>query len=178
MRLKIIKGDITKCRVDAIVNAANHTLLGGGGVDGAIHRAAGPELVMECRRLGGCQTGEAKITNGYCLPAKYVIHTVGPVWSENNKEQAQLLLNCYINSLNLAVNNGCMSVAFPSISTGVYRYPLEEAAPIAVGGIQKFLREYKKPMDVFMVCFDVRTLEAYKCAMNAICGFKNEALIE
>ena len=165
MSLKIELGDITTYHTDAIVNAANTTLLGGGGVDGAIHRAAGPELLEECKTLGGCKTGEAKITKGYQLPAKYVIHTPGPIWYGGNKNEAILLKSSYQTSLQLAEQYGCKSVAFPSISTGVYRFPLEQAAKIAVGTIREFLRG--RDMEVTMVCFDKKTLEAYQKAAQA-----------
>jgi O-acetyl-ADP-ribose deacetylase (regulator of RNase III) len=166
MRLQIIRGDITTCAVDAIVNAANTSLLGGGGVDGAIHRAAGPELLEECRSLNGCKTGEAKITKGYGLPARYVIHTPGPVWHGGKQNEPKLLASCYENSLRLAEINRCRTVAFPSISTGVYRFPLELAAPIAVGAILAFLERSKEVDEVFMVCFDERTKAAYDDALT------------
>ena len=170
MGFMIEQGDITTYRVDAIVNAANRTLLGGGGVDGAIHRAAGPELLEECRTLGGCETGEAKLTKGYRLPARFVIHTPGPIWYEGTRGEAQLLKNSYENSLRLAEENGCESVAFPSISTGVFRYPLDEAAKIAVETIEEFLKTAKSVKRVTMVCFDERTKAAYEQAKLAYEG--------
>lgn len=139
-RLSLVRGDITRLAVDAIVNAANATLLGGGGVDGAIHRAAGPELLEECRALGGCRSGEAKITRGYNLPARHVIHTVGPVWSGGDRGEPETLANCYRNSLRVAVENGVRTIAFPAISCGVYRYPIADAARIAVETTGEFLR--------------------------------------
>jgi len=161
-RIDIIQGDITKIEADAIVNAANKTLLGGGGVDGAIHRAAGPELLEECRRLNGCETGEAKITKGYKLPAKYVIHTVGPIWQGGTNGEDRLLALCYGNSLRLAVNNGIKTIAFPSISTGAYRFPLKRAAEIAMREIAGFLKDNTGIEKVHMVCFDERTKQAYE----------------
>jgi O-acetyl-ADP-ribose deacetylase (regulator of RNase III) len=160
-RIGIIQGDITKIEVDAIVNAANNTLLGGGGVDGAIHRAAGPELLKECHKLNGCETGKAKITKGYKLPAKYVIHTVGPIWHGGSNNEDQLLASCYRNSLQLAVENGIRTIAFPSISTGAYRFPVRRAARIAMQEISGFLEENGSIDKVFMVCFDEGTMEAY-----------------
>ncbi len=157
-------GDITTYKTDAIVNAANTTLLGGGGVDGAIHRAAGPALLAECRTLHGCRTGEAKITGGYHLPAAHVIHTPGPVWHGGDSGEDELLASCYRNCLRLAEENGCRSVAFPSISTGVYRFPLERAAGIAVREILRFLKTAPTVKDVVMVCYDARTKAAYDAA--------------
>ena len=161
-RIEIEKGDITKFKVDAIVNAANTSLLGGGGVDGAIHRAAGPKLLEECRTLNGCPTGSAKITNGYNLPAKYVIHTVGPVWSGGNHNEETLLANCYRNSLHLAVENKIKSIAFPAISTGVYHFPIEQATKIAVKETKEFLEKNKFIQKVIFVCFDEDTYRVYK----------------
>jgi O-acetyl-ADP-ribose deacetylase (regulator of RNase III) len=150
-RLKLLRGDITTLAVDAIVNAANTTLLGGGGVDGAIHRAAGPELLAECRTLGGCRPGEAKITRGYRLPAAHVIHTVGPVWSGGTRGEPETLSNCYRNSLRLAVAHGLRTIAFPAISCGVYRYPIAAAARIAVETSSEFLRENDSLAEVTFV---------------------------
>jgi len=164
----IIQGDITKVEVDAIVNAANNTLLGGGGVDGAIHRAAGPELLEECRKLNGCETGQAKITKGYKLPAKYVIHTVGPIWRGGHKNEEQLLASCYRNSLQLAAENGIKTIAFPSISTGAYRFPVNRAAKIAMLEISKFLEDKDSIEKVYMVCFDEGTTQAYNEAFKEI----------
>jgi O-acetyl-ADP-ribose deacetylase (regulator of RNase III) len=161
-RIEIEKGDITKFNVDAIVNAANTSLLGGGGVDGAIHRAAGPKLLEECQTLNGCPTGEAKITGGYNLPAKYVIHTVGPVWSGGNHNEETLLANCYRNSLHLAVENKIKSIAFPAISTGVYHFPIEQATKIAVKETKEFLEKNKFIQKVIFVCFDEDTYRVYK----------------
>ncbi len=167
-RLEIIYGDITKQDTDAIVNAANTSLLGGSGVDGAIHRAAGTELVMECRELYGCKTGQAKITKGYKLPAKWVIHTVGPVWQGGEKGEDGLLAACYRNSLELAVRTGIKTIAFPSISTGVYRFPLDRAADIAVREIRLFLNSNKSIEKVLMICFDETAFEIYKRAAAAV----------
>ncbi|MGN0135461.1 O-acetyl-ADP-ribose deacetylase [Anaerotignum sp.] len=164
-RLSIVKGDIVKAKTDAIVNAANTSLLGGGGVDGAIHRAAGPELLAECETLHGCPTGEAKITKGYKLKAKYVIHTPGPIWRGGKWGEEELLANCYKNSLALAKENGVKSIAFPSISTGVYRFPVDQAARIAVGEILNFLKNDDSIEQIVLVCFDDRTKEAYLDAL-------------
>ena len=161
-RMAVIQGDITKLKVAAIVNAANQALLGGGGVDGAIHRAAGPELVAECAALGGCETGEAKITKGYKLPAKHVIHTVGPVWRGGADDEDELLANCYRNSLRLAVENGVRTIAFPAISTGVYRFPHERACRIAVRTVREFLGQDETIEKVTFTCFDTRTYDLYQ----------------
>ncbi|NLV20380.1 MAG: O-acetyl-ADP-ribose deacetylase [Syntrophomonadaceae bacterium] len=165
-RLSVIQDDITRQHVDAIVNAANNSLLGGGGVDGAIHRAAGPELLAECRGLHGCKTGEAKITKGYRLPAKWVIHTAGPVWQRGNNNEDQLLASCYRNSLKLAVLNEVKTIAFPSISTGVYRFPVARAAEIAINEIQIFLAADDSIEKVIMVCFDETTFRYYREAVD------------
>lgn len=175
MRLQTVQGDITLQKdVEAIVNAANTSLLGGGGVDGAIHRAAGLELLKECRTLNGCKTGEAKITKGYNLPCKYVIHTVGPIYRGGNNREAELLANAYRNSLQLAVDHGISTIAFPSISTGVYSYPLEEAAEIAIRTVKDFYKEHVDDLDyVRFVLFDARTRKAYDDAILKV-GMKGE----
>lgn len=167
-RLQTVLGDITKQSVDAIVNAANCSLLGGGGVDGAIHRAAGPELLAECRMLHGCETGKAKITKGYRLPAKHVIHTPGPVWHGGNNGEAELLASCYRSCLTLASENGCKTVDFPSISTGVYHFPLDKAAAIASKTIKEYLDAHPEIERVRMVCFDERTKAACDSAIAAL----------
>ena len=160
-KIEIIQGDITKQNVDAIVNAANISLLGGGGVDGAIHRAAGPELLEYNKKLGGCPTGEVKLAPGFNLPAKYVIHTVGPVWNGGEKNEDNLLANCYKNSLSLAVEKNFNTIAFPSISTGVYRFPLERAVNIALSEVKKFLAENDELEKIVFVCFDEITKDTY-----------------
>jgi O-acetyl-ADP-ribose deacetylase len=161
-RVVLLEGDITKVQVDAIVNAANASLLGGGGVDGAIHRAAGPELLVECRNLGGCRTGEAKITSGYRLPSKYVIHTVGPIWGGGNRGEPELLAKCYRNSLALATSRQIRKIAFPAISCGVYGYPVDEACTIAVREIQVYLDSNDLPESVIFVCFGREIFDAYE----------------
>lgn len=163
--IQIILGDITKQEVDAIVNAANNSLLGGGGVDGAIHKAAGPGLLQECKKLKGCETGKAKITKGYNLPAKWVIHTVGPVWRGGNNNEDELLESCYRNSLKLADEHSVKSIAFPSISTGIYGFPVERASKIAIREINEFLKNKTSIEKVMMVCFDEKT---YHCYLNAL----------
>ncbi|MDO5456327.1 MAG: O-acetyl-ADP-ribose deacetylase [Eubacteriales bacterium] len=166
--IRLVQGDITKITdVEAIVNAANRSLLGGGGVDGAIHRAAGPELLAECRKLHGCNTGEAKITKAYRLPCKYVIHTVGPVWNGGRRNEAQLLAGCYRNSLETAAAHNIRTIAFPSISTGVYSYPVDEAARIAVKTVKDFIGKNPGKFDlVEWVLFDRRTYDAYAGALE------------
>jgi O-acetyl-ADP-ribose deacetylase len=161
-RIELIMGDITKLIVDAIVNAANSSLLGGGGVDGAIHRAAGPELLNECRLLNGCKTGEAKITNGYNLAAKYVIHTVGPIWNDGFHEEPELLSSCYRKSLKLAVKNEIKSIAFPNISTGIYHFPKTRAANIALETVCDFLKKDQTIEKVIFCTFDDENYELYR----------------
>lgn len=161
-KIEILKSDITKLKVDAIVNAANTSLLGGGGVDGAIHRAAGPELLEFNRKLGGCKTGEAKISPGFNLPAKFIIHTVGPVWNGGKSNEDKLLANCYINSLKLAVENKIKTIAFPAISTGVYHFPLERATKIAVNEVKKFLEKNESIEKVIFVCFSDHDYNIYQ----------------
>jgi O-acetyl-ADP-ribose deacetylase (regulator of RNase III) len=166
--IEVVQGDITRQAVDAVVNAANTSLLGGGGVDGAIHRAAGPELLTECRTLGGCPTGEAKITRGYRLPAQWVIHTVGPVWRGGKYGEDELLASCYRRSLQVAVQNGVRSVAFPAISTGIYGFPLERATRIAVREVRAFLEANPGLEKVVFVCFDRFTFNCYEQAVAEI----------
>ena len=164
--MKALRADITALKADAIVNAANSTLLGGGGVDGAIHRAAGPGLLAECRGLGGCRTGEAKLTAGYALPAKHVIHTVGPVWHGGGKGEAELLKSCYLNSLELARRNDFKTIVFPCISTGVYGYPPDEAAAVAVNTVREFLAGTSYKIEVTFCCFSQSDLEIYSGLIN------------
>ena len=163
--MKVVEGDITALDVDAIVNAANESLLGGGGVDGAIHRAAGPGLLEECRTLGGCATGEAKLTGGHGLRARFVIHTVGPVWHGGADGEADLLAACYRNSIQLAAANACSTIAFPAISTGVYGYPAEEAAEIAVATVAETLRDLPDIEEVIFCCFSARSADLHQAAL-------------
>ncbi len=163
-RVVVVHGDITRLAVEAIVNAANSSLLGGGGVDGAIHRAAGPELVAECRTIGGCPTGEARITHGYHLPAQWVIHTVGPVWRGGDRDEDRLLAACYRNSLALAQQHGIRTIAFPAISTGIYGFPMERAARIAMTEVKRFLDGDDSIQKVIFVCFGQQAYQAYEAA--------------
>ena len=163
--INVIQGDITQLEVDAIVNAANKSLLGGGGVDGAIHRAAGPELLEECKTLGGCETGYAKLTKGYNLKARYVIHTVGPVWNGGTRREDQLLANCYQNSLQLANEKGLKSIAFPAISTGVYRFPIDRACRIVFESIRNYLKSDDSINEIYLVCFDQDVFDQYNILM-------------
>ena len=165
-RIKILNGDIVEIKVDAIVNAANSSLLGGGGVDGAIHRAAGSELLEECRKLNGCETGRAKITKGYNLPAKFVIHTVGPVYHHGKQGEPELLASCYRESLILAVENGVKTIAFPCISTGVYGYPFREACIIALSTVEEFLQTNESISQVYMVCFGDSDYERFEAILK------------
>ncbi|MCX6243876.1 MAG: O-acetyl-ADP-ribose deacetylase [Bacteroidetes bacterium] len=166
-KIELIQGDITKLNVDAIVNAANQSLMGGGGVDGAIHRAAGPGLLEVCRLLGGCPTGEARITKGFKLQARYIIHTVGPVWHDGTMNEAALLASCYRESLKLAVEHQCRTIAFPNISTGIYHFPKKLAAEIALREVKEFLAKNDLPEKVIFVCFDEGNLEIYRKLMQS-----------
>jgi O-acetyl-ADP-ribose deacetylase (regulator of RNase III) len=165
-RVGVVQQDITTLEVDAIVNAANSSLLGGGGVDGAIHRAAGPELVEECRTLGGCPPGQAKMTRGYRLKARYIIHTVGPVWYGGNYDEDEVLASCYRNSLSLALERGLKSVAFPAISTGIYGFPVERAARIAAREVRQFLEKHDLPEQALLVCFSDAALQEFTAAVD------------
>ncbi len=166
-KIIVVEGDITKLKFDAIVNAANRSLLGGGGVDGAIHRAAGPQLLAECKKLNGCSTGQAKITAGYNLPAKYVIHTVGPIWRGGYENEDELLAACYKNSMALAINYGIKSIAFPSISTGAYRFPIKRAAAIAIKTVRNFFESGNIVDIVCFVCFEKETYYVYTETLGA-----------
>ena len=167
-RMEIVQADITTIHVDAIVNAANESLLGGGGVDGAIHSAAGPELLAECRAIGGCPTGEARITRGYRMPARWVIHTVGPVWQGGHSLEAELLAGCYVSSLTRAREHGIKTIAFPAVSAGVYGFPMERAARIAITVTKRFLDDGDMPEKVAFVCFSQRAEDIYQQAMAEV----------
>lgn len=167
-KIKLVKGDITQLKVDAIVNAANTSLLGGGGVDGAIHRAAGPDLLEECKTLGGCATGHAKITKGYKLPAKYVIHTVGPVWRGGAKGEAKQLSSCYVETFKLVLENNVKTIAFPAVSCGIYGFPISQAALIAVKETTNFLEKHPEVEAVDFVCFSDEVYDAYEQALSLV----------
>ena len=168
-KIEVTSSDITTLEVDAIVNAANGALCGGGGVDGAIHRAAGSELLAECKTLGGCKTGHAKITNGYKLPAKKIIHAVGPVWFGGHKKESELLSSCYRESLELAVKNDCKTIAFPAISCGAYKFPIEKACALALAEIQHFLCENETIDKIYLVCFDRKIARQYTKLLESKC---------
>ncbi len=168
LKIEIIKGDITQLKVDAIVNAANNSLMGGGGVDGAIHKAAGSELLEECRKLKGCATGQSKITKGYKLPASYIIHTVGPVWNNGTENEEELLRSCYLTSMQLATQYNIKTIAFPSISTGAYRFPFDKAATIAYQTINKYLDQTTSIEKVYLVCYSDKDVEQYNRAIQKL----------
>jgi O-acetyl-ADP-ribose deacetylase (regulator of RNase III) len=175
--IRVVQGDITRLEVEAVVNAANTSLLGGGGVDGAIHRAAGPELLEACRQIGGCPTGEARITPGFQLPARWVIHTVGPVWRGGEYNEDELLARCYRNSLALADEHDVQTIAFPAISTGAYRFPLERAARIAVREVSDYLGGETAIREVLLVCYDSRTYQVFQQALERVRGSEGGPVI-